>query len=101
VSDVSEVHIKAANYLLEGRESYVLNLGTGVGYSVSEIIDSIESVTNEKVTRNYLPRRQGDPPKLVSNIELSKKIFDFKPKHNLESIIKTAYNWEKNGRKEY
>ena len=101
VSDVSEVHVKAANHLIEGRESHILNLGTGIGYSVSEIVDSIESITNEKVTRNYLPRRKGDPPKLVSNIELSKKIFDFKPKHNLESIIKTAYNWEKNGRKEY
>lgn len=101
VSDVSEVHLKAANHLVEGKDSYILNLGTGVGYSVSEIIDCVEKVTNEKVKRNYLPRREGDPPKLVSSIELSKQIFDFNPKHNLESIIKTAYNWEKNGRKEH
>jgi UDP-glucose 4-epimerase len=99
VSDVADVHLNAANHLLEGKESYIINLGTGIGYSVSEINDTVEKVTNENVVTKILPRRAGDPPKLISNINLAKKIFDFKPKRDLESIIKTAYNWEKNGRK--
>ncbi len=99
VTDVAEIHLSAANHLIEGKESYIINLGTGIGYSVSEIVDTVEKVTNEKITRNILPRRAGDPPKLISNIELSKKVFDFTPKHDLTSIIKTAYDWEKNGRK--
>jgi UDP-glucose 4-epimerase len=99
VSDVSEVHLQAAEHLIEGKESNTVNLGTGVGYSVSEIVNTIENVTNKKITKNYLPRRLGDPSKLVSNIELSEKIFNFKPKHDIHSIIKSAYFWEKNGRK--
>jgi UDP-glucose 4-epimerase len=99
VSDVAEIHLTAANHLIEEKESYIMNLGTGVGYSVSEIIDTVEKITNEKVTRKNLTRRLGDPPKLISNIELSKRVFGFTPKHDLTSIIKTAYNWEKNGRK--
>ena len=98
VSDVSEVHLKAAKHLIEGKESHVLNLGTGVGYSVSDIVETIENVTNEKITKKYLPRRMGDPPKLVSDIELSRKIFNFETKHDINSIIKSAYIWEKNGR---
>ena len=101
VSDVAEAHIKAANHLLEGKESYVMNLGTGIGYSVSEIVETIEEVTHEKINTKILPRRPGDPPKLVSNIELSKKILDYQPKHDITSIIKTAYHWEKYGRKKH
>ena len=101
VSDVAEAHIKAANHLLEGKKSYVMNLGTGIGYSVSEIVETVEKVTNEKITTKVLPRRPGDPPKLVSNIELSKKILDYQPKHDITSIIKTAYHWEKHGRKKH
>lgn len=101
VSDVAETHITAANYLLEEKESHIMNLGTGVGYSVSEIIDTVEEITNEKITKKILPRRIGDPPKLVSNIELSKKILKFRPKHDINSIIRTAYHWEKNDRKKY
>lgn len=99
VSDVSEVHLQAAQHLIEGKESHILNLGTGVGYSVSEIVNTIEDVTKQKITKNYLPRRLGDPPKLVSDITLSEKLFNFRPKHDITSIIKSAYNWEKNGRK--
>ncbi len=100
VSDVARVHIDAANYLLSEKRSHVLNLGTGTGYSVLEVIDAIEKHTNQKVFKQYHQRRAGDPPKLVSNIDLAKKILNYDPKHDISSIVKTAYNWEKNGRKD-
>ena len=100
VSDVARVHIDAANYLLSEKKSHVLNLGTGTGYSVLEVIDAIEKHTNQKVFKQYHQRRAGDPPKLVSNIDLAKKILNYDPKHDISSIVKTAYNWERNGRKD-
>ena len=100
VSDVARVHIDAANYLLSEKMSHVLNLGTGTGYSVLEVIDAIEKHTNQKVFKQYHQRRAGDPPKLVSNIDLAKKILNYDPKHDISSIVKTAYNWERNGRKD-
>lgn len=100
VSDVARVHIDAANYLLSEKRSHVLNLGTGTGYSVLEVIDAIEKHTNQKVFKQYHQRRAGDPPKLVSNIDLAKKILNYDPKHDISSIVKTAYNWERNGRKD-
>jgi len=99
VSDVAKVHIDAAKYLLSEKKSHILNLGTGIGYSVLEVIDAIEKNTNQKVFKEYHQRRVGDPPKLVSNIDLAKKILNYDPKHDISSIVKTAYNWEKNGRK--
>ena len=99
VSDVAKVHVDAAKYLLSEKKSHILNLGTGTGYSVLEVIDAVEKNTNQKVFKEYHPRRAGDPPKLVSNIDLAKKILNYDPKHDISSIVKTAYNWEKNGRK--
>jgi UDP-glucose 4-epimerase len=94
VSDVAAAHVDGANCLVAGGQSAVLNLGTGVGYSVLEIIAKIEEVTQQKITYQILPRRPGDPTRLVADITLAEKVLTYRPKHDIMSIIKTAHNWE-------
>jgi UDP-glucose 4-epimerase len=93
VCDVAEAHLNAAKYLIEGNKSIILNLGTGKGYSVSKIITLIEKVANRKIDIKYLSRRPGDPAKLVANVNLAKKVLKYRPKHDIISILQTAYDW--------
>jgi UDP-glucose-4-epimerase GalE len=93
VCDVAEAHIAAAKYLLDGKESNVLNLGTGKGYSVDKIVTLIEKIIGKQIDVKYLPRRPGDPAKLVANVDLAKKVLNYRPKHDIMSILQTAYNW--------
>jgi len=93
VCDVAEAHLNAAKYLMEGNKSIILNLGTGKGYSVSKIITLIEKVAGKEIDVKYLPRRPGDPPKLVANVNLAKKVLKYRPKHDIMSILQTAYDW--------
>ena len=69
-------------------------MGTGVGYSVLEIINKIEEVTHQKITYTFLPRRPGDPTRLVADINLAEKVLTYRPKHDIMSILQTAYNWQ-------
>lgn len=94
VCDVAAAHVDGANYLNAGGSSSILNLGTGVGYSVLEIIGKIEEVTQQKITYNILPRRPGDPTRLVADINLAEKVLNYRPKHDIISILQTAYNWQ-------
>jgi UDP-glucose 4-epimerase len=94
VSDVAAAHVDGALHLLAGGKNSTLNLGTGLGYSVLEVIGKIEQITGQKITYNYLPRRSGDPSRLVADITLAKKVLNFEPKHDIISILKTAYEWQ-------
>jgi UDP-glucose 4-epimerase len=93
VCDVAEAHLNAAKYLLEGNKPIILNLGTGKGYSVDKIIELTEKVSGKKIQVTYLPRRPGDPAKLVAHVDLAKKVLNYRPKHDIMSILQTAYNW--------
>jgi UDP-glucose 4-epimerase len=93
VSDVADAHVAAANYLLQGKKSCIMNLGTEKGYSIKEIINLVENVTGEKVNYTYKDRRQGDPAHLVADSKLANKYLNFQPKHDIIYIIKTAYEW--------
>ena len=92
VLDVVDAHIEALK--LE-EKNILVNLGSGIGYSNLEVIQTIENVIGEKVNYKIGPRREGDPNFLVADISLAKELLNYEPKHNIESIIKTAYAWEK------
>lgn len=94
VEDVAKAHLDAAEHLLKDGESHTLNLGTGEGYSIKEIIALVEKVTGERVSFQYGDRRPGDPAFLIANISFAKEVLQFEPKHDIISIIRTAYNWE-------
>ena len=95
VSDVADAHVAAADYMQTrmANQPNTFNLGTGKGYSVLEVIQT--AVEELKIPINYTfgKKREGDPPRLVAIPDLAKKYLNFKPKHNLKSILRTAYNW--------
>ena len=100
VSDVADAHLAAAEYLARNGSSQVINLGTGKGYSVKEIIALVKEVTGQRVIFSYEPRRAGDPPYLFANINFASDLLQYRPKHDIISIIRTAYNWETRDRDE-
>jgi len=95
VCDLAAAHRTALEMILSGVESKCINLGTGVGVSVKEIISVCEEVTGMKVPVKITNKRQGDPPSLVASNKLAKEILGFKPSYDINSIIKTAWEWEK------
>ena len=69
-------------------------MGTGKGHSVKEIIEIVGEIAKRPVGYSYKPRRQGDPPKLVADINSAKNLLQYQPRHDIVSIIQTAYNWQ-------
>ena len=96
VCDLAEAHRTALEMILSDSESKCINLGTGVGVSVKEIISACEKITGMKVPVIIGDKRQGDPPSLVASNKLAEKILNFKPGYDIYSIIKTAWEWEEN-----
>jgi UDP-glucose 4-epimerase len=94
VSDVADAHVLAANHLMDGKQSQILNLGTGKGYSVLDIVNLVKKVTGQNVKFGYESRRAGDPPFLFADISLAEKVLTYRPKHDIISIIQTAYTWQ-------
>jgi UDP-glucose-4-epimerase GalE len=94
VSDLAEAHVRALEYLLEGAKSITLNLGTGQGRSVSQVIGMVEQITGRKVSRRAVPRRAGDPAVLVADPSLAQKVLAWHAaRSSLESIISSAWSW--------
>src|SRR6204780_5440297 len=67
VNDLASAHLRALENLAAGKESVAVNVGTGAGASVQEVLTTVEEVTGKRVPRKMVPRRPGDPPKLVAN----------------------------------
>jgi len=99
VKDLSSAHRLAVEKLLSGGESGFYNLGTGQGHSVSEIIKSCEKVTGQTVKQEFAPRREGDPAVLYADNKKAKNELGWQPEFlEIDDIILTAWNWEKNRR---
>ena len=97
VTDLAQAHILAVQYLNNGGESDIFNLGNGVGYSVREVIETARKVTGHPIPATETSRRAGDPARLVASSEKSKSVLGWKPVHDsLEEIIASAWNWHKN-----
>ncbi len=95
VKDLAEAHIKALMYILEGGESSALNLGTGTGHSVREIVNLVEKITGKRIRVKESPRRPGDPPVLVANPSKASRLLNWKAEYGIEDIIRTAWKWHK------
>lgn len=94
VTDLAEAHILAVEYLMKGGESNVFNLGNGVGYSVREVIETARKVTGHPISAVEIPRRAGDPARLVASGEKAKTVLGWEPKiTSLEDIIRSAWVW--------
>lgn len=96
VADLVEAHALALNYLQAGQPSTAFNLGNGQGFSVQEVIDAAQQVTGREIKIVDAPRRAGDPPRLVADSTLARKILGWQPRFSdLETIISHAWAWEK------
>lgn len=96
VSDLCSAHIAALNYLRAGGESTAVNLGTGRGYSVLEVVESARRVTGRQIEVRLEPRRAGDPSHLVAAHDKARRVLNWHPVINdLDTIIRTAFDWRK------
>lgn len=99
VNDLADAHVLALKHIEAGNNSSAaLNLGTGVGCSVKEVIAMVEEVTGSKVPRHTTPRRPGDPPELVADPLRAQATLKWKAKRFLREIVQTAWQWEQGGR---
>lgn len=97
IEDLAISHILALEALLRNTiNSETFNVGSGCGYSIGEVIKTVEKVTSKKVPVNFTAPRQGDPPSLIADSSKIKRTLNWKPKHNLDSIIESAWQWHKN-----
>lgn len=96
VTDLASAHIKALEYILKNKKNISVNLGSGIGTSVLEMVHSIKKYTGLDFTVVYDKKRRGDPPHLLADIQKAKKLLKWSPKYSdLKTIILSAYNWEK------
>jgi UDP-glucose 4-epimerase len=96
VSDLADAHIRALEYLRDGGESTTLNCGYGHGYSVREVIDTVNKVNGRPIAVEEHPRRAGDPPQLVAAVDKIHQVLPWTPRYDdLEFIVKTSLEWEK------
>ena len=94
VTDLAKAHILAAEYLLNGGESNIFNLGNGVGYSVKEVIETARKVTGHPIPAKIEARRAGDPARLVASGKKAKDVLGWEPEiKDLSDIINSAWNW--------
>jgi len=93
VVDLAEAHVKALQRLQGGNPSFTVNLGTGEGSSVKEVIAAVEEVTGKKVPRKIVPRRPGDPPALVADPKRAQELLQWKTKRSLRDSVSTAWKW--------
>ena len=92
VTDLAEAHVLGLEYLSKG-ESTAVNLGSGDGYSVKQVVAAVERITGHKVPTHITARRPGDPPELVADPALAEKLLKWNAKRSLDDIISTAWKW--------
>jgi UDP-glucose 4-epimerase len=93
VLDLADAHTSAIQHLLNHGTSHALNLGTGHGTTVKELLETVRRVVGRDFEIKYGPRREGDSPALVADNALAKRTIGWSPRHDLQSIIETAWNW--------
>ncbi|MCL5410651.1 MAG: UDP-glucose 4-epimerase [Patescibacteria group bacterium] len=101
VIDLADGHLKALQYLIENDNNNIFNLGNGSGYTVNEVIKTIEDLLGKKVDCTIYPRRSGDPDILIADSQKAKKILRWSPQYSLEDIVRSAWKWHKNNPRGY
>lgn len=95
VSDLAEAHVRAVEYLLNGGETVAINLGTGTGTSVQELVTAVEAVSGRPLPVTKAERRPGDPPLLVASNATARALLGWEPEHHVDDIIRSAWTWHR------
>ena len=96
VDDLADAHLKAIDYLRTGGESQILNCGYGHGYSVREVLDTVQKVNGAPLNIIEQERRAGDPPALIAGAKKVREVLGWEPRYDdLEEIARSSLNWER------
>jgi UDP-glucose 4-epimerase len=94
VADLAYAHVAALRALLDGADSMALNLGTGRGWSVRELVAGVQQVTNQTVPVRVGPRRPGDPPVLIADAARARDRLGWRPRYaDLATQVAHAWAW--------
>ncbi|HBI85873.1 MAG TPA: UDP-glucose 4-epimerase GalE [Ruminococcus sp.] len=96
VVDLAVGHVKAVDYILKHDGVEIFNLGTGIPYSVTDIVETFERVNHIKVNHVYGARRAGDLPEYYANSDKALAMLGWKTEHTLEDMCRDSWNWQKN-----
>ncbi|OJF77127.1 MAG: UDP-glucose 4-epimerase GalE [Treponema sp. CETP13] len=92
VSDLASAHVKALEYISKENKSLTVNLGTGQGVTVTEMIESARKITGKKIPAEYVGRREGDPAALTAKSDLAHKKLNWMPKYSdVDTLIETTW----------
>ena len=95
IMDLAEGHIKTLEFLMKNQtETINLNLGTGIGTSVLELIETFELVNKVNIPYEFVPRRKGDISEVIADNTYAKKLLNWAPKKNINDICKDGFNWQ-------
>ena len=97
VNDLASAHLMSMKHLLNSGKSEIFNLGSGIGYSIKEVVEMARKITGHEIPATLDSRRSGDPAELVAQIRKIKTKLGWEPfNSDLQTIMKTAWNWHKN-----
>jgi UDP-glucose 4-epimerase len=96
VEDLADAHLRAVDFLRAGGASATLNCGYGHGYTVREVLRTVEQLNGQPLRVTESPRRAGDPPTLVARADRIRQVLGWRPRHDdLETIVATQLAWER------
>jgi UDP-glucose 4-epimerase len=93
VDDLARAHMLGLQKIMDAPDNLKLNLGSGSGYSVLEVIQTVEKVSGKKIDISHEPERPGDPPTLIASHDQAKKLLKWIPEYNLDAIVESAWQW--------
>lgn len=93
VVDLADAHYKALEYLINGGENNLINIGTGTGNSVLEIVEKVQEITGKKFNIQKGEARKGEATKMIASIKKAKEVLDWEPKHTLEDSVNSLIKW--------
>lgn len=94
VSDLGAAHVLALEYLADGGQSMSLNLGTGRGTSIKELMEAIKRLTGCEVPHEFVAAREGDPPSLYADPSKARQVLGWAAQRNLDEILLSAWKWQ-------
>ena len=93
VTDLASAHVMALEYISSKKESLTLNLGTGNGITVTEMLESTRRITGKEIKADYVERRPGDPAQLTAKSDLAKKVLGWEAKYSdVDTLIGSTWN---------
>jgi len=95
VVDLNEAHLKALEYLIKTKKSEIINLGTGTGNSVLEVVNKVKKLTGVEIPIEKANIRQGDDAKKIADITKAEKVLGWKPSKTIEDSVKSLIIWYK------